>query len=271
MAPGKGAHYHLREAIWDEDEKLCVGGHLIKSVRFADSQATIASLVEGLQNMTARTNDNAESFGMKINIKRTQAMEISKSPREEFTIILGGKELARVKQFTYLGSIITQASDCGRGIRTRIASGKDAFSARKELLTKSFSLTLRKCLVKSSVWSTLFYGAETWVIRKEDARRLESCDMWLRQKLIGILWADKVCKKEVLTRVGERQQVLDIIRNRQRRWIGHTLRHGDLLTITMEGRIQGKRPPGQRRIGLLDSAKNGKDYANLKCAMNRRL
>ena len=98
----------------------------------------------------------------------------------------------------------------------------------KELLTKSFSLTLGKCLVKSLVWSTLLYRAETWVIKKEDARRGESCDMWFRQKLLGISWADKVCNKEVLTQAGERQQVLDIIRNRQRRWIGQTLRHGDL-------------------------------------------
>ena len=54
---------------------------------------------------------------------------------------------------------------------------------------------------------------------------------------------------EVLTLVGEKQKALDIIRNRQRRWLGHTLRHGDLLTIVMEGRIQGKNPPGGRRIG----------------------
>ena len=54
---------------------------------------------------------------------------------------------------------------------------------------------------------------------------------------------------EVLTLVGEKQKALDIIRNRQRRWLRHTLRHGDLLTIVMEGRIQGKKPPGGRRIG----------------------
>ena len=53
----------------------------------------------------------------------------------------------------------------------------------------------------------------------------------------------------VLTRVGERQQVVDIIRNRQRRWLGHTLGHGDILTIVMERRIKGKRPPGRLRIG----------------------
>ena len=60
--------------------------------------------------------------------------------------MLGRKELAQVKQFTYLGSIITQDGDCGRDIRMRIAHTKDAFSSRKELLAKSFSLTLRKLL-----------------------------------------------------------------------------------------------------------------------------
>ena len=61
--------------------------------------------------------------------------------------MLGRKELAQVKQFTYLGSIITQDGDCGRDIRMRIAhTKKDAFSSRKELLAKSFSLTLRKLL-----------------------------------------------------------------------------------------------------------------------------
>ena len=33
----------LREALCDVDEGICVGGHLSKSVRFADDQATIAS------------------------------------------------------------------------------------------------------------------------------------------------------------------------------------------------------------------------------------
>lgn len=38
-----------------------MGGHLIKSVRFADEQTTIASSVEGLQDMMTRMNDTAES------------------------------------------------------------------------------------------------------------------------------------------------------------------------------------------------------------------
>ena len=75
----------------------------------------------------------------------------------------------------------------------------------------------------------------------ETVRELRHVDL---AKVASISWADKVSNKEVLTQVGEKQQVLDIIRSRWRRWRGHTLRHGDLLTIVMEGKIRGRRLPG---------------------------
>ena len=68
----------LREALWDPDEGICVGRHLIKSLRFTDDQATIASSVKGLQDMMTRMNDTAESFGMKTNTKKTKVMKIGK-------------------------------------------------------------------------------------------------------------------------------------------------------------------------------------------------
>ena len=39
------------------------------------------------------------------------------------------------------------------------------------------------------------------------------------------------------------------IDKRQRGWLGHTLRHGDLLRIVIEGRVEGRRPPGRLRTG----------------------
>ena len=41
----------LRDALNSMNEGIRVGGHLIKTVRFADDQATLASSVKGLQRM----------------------------------------------------------------------------------------------------------------------------------------------------------------------------------------------------------------------------
>jgi len=37
------------------------------------------------------------------------------------------------------------------------------------------------------------------------------------------------------------REIMDTIRSRQKRWLGHILRHDSLLRITLEGQIQGKK------------------------------
>ena len=46
--------------------------------------------------------------------------------------------------------------------------------------------------------------------------------------------------------------IMDTVRSRQKRWLGHILRHDSLLRITLERQIQGKQVHGRPRIMLLD-------------------
>ena len=54
---------------------------MIKSVRFADDQATMVSSVEGLQDMITRMNNTAKSFCIKINTKKTKVMSPGRNLR----------------------------------------------------------------------------------------------------------------------------------------------------------------------------------------------
>ena len=74
----------------------------------------------------------------------------------------------------------------------------------------------------------------------------------------------KISNEEVLRRVGEERISMEIIQRRQGTWIGHTLRHGDLLVVMIEGRIEGKRPPGRKRVSMLDPIKDGTPYSHFK-------
>src|SRR6476619_8203008 len=51
---------------------------------------------------------------------------------------------------------------------------KDAFNKRKELLTRSIRVDLRKRLVKTLVWQVVMYGCETGTMRKEEINRLNA-------------------------------------------------------------------------------------------------
>src|SRR6218665_3069768 len=67
---------------------------------------------------------------MKINIKKIKVLKISKGKETMVRINIGGKEIEQVKEFYYLGSVITTDAKCHREIRRRIAIGKEAFSKR---------------------------------------------------------------------------------------------------------------------------------------------
>ena len=92
--------------------------------------------------MTDKMLETATEYGMKINIKKTKVMKISQRPGEEFVVLLDDEQLSQVTYFNYLGSLMTQDGHCKKDIRSKIAWAKNAFSNRKEPLTKSFSLDL---------------------------------------------------------------------------------------------------------------------------------
>ena len=87
-------------------------------------------------------------------------MKISKSPGKEFTIFLEGKQLSQESHFNYLESLITREGSCEEEIRSSIARAKNAFTKRKDLLTKALALpeeeNYKDCHMEySSVWSRI--------------------------------------------------------------------------------------------------------------------
>jgi hypothetical protein len=48
----------------------------------------------------------------------------------------------------------------------------------KKSFTSKLDLNLRKKLVTCYIWSTAFYGAEKWTLRKVDKEYLENFETW---------------------------------------------------------------------------------------------
>jgi len=97
----------MSEAMEGIEEGIKVGGKLIQDVRFADDHGIVAGTERGLQRVMDRLNATAENFGMKINIKKTKVMKVSRSVGEEINIMINGSRIEQVKSFKYLGSTIT--------------------------------------------------------------------------------------------------------------------------------------------------------------------
>ena len=123
---------------------------------------------------------------------------------------------------------------------------------------------VKKKIVKAIVWSVALYGAETWTLRKNEVRWIEAFETWVWRRMEKISWREHITNEEVMARVGETRQLVDIIARRKKNWIGHILRGEGMLKEVIEGRMLGKRPRGRKRIGMLDELQEKESYGDMK-------
>ena len=103
--------------------------------------------------------------------------------RERVKITVECQSVEQVSKFRHLGSLISEDGRCLDDVKTRIGMEKDAFNKRKELLTRSIRVDLRKRLVKTLVWPVVLYGCETWTMRKEEINRVSAFEMWVWRRI----------------------------------------------------------------------------------------
>ena len=59
-----------------------------------------------------------------------------------------------------------------------------------------------------------------------------------------INWRDKITNEQVLEIVKEKRTLIDVIRSRKKKWIGHVLRGNGLLKEIIEG---NRRAPSRKK------------------------
>ena len=102
------------------------------------------------------------------------------------------------------------------------------------------------------MWSVALYAAETWTLTQADNDRIEALEMWIWRIMEKISSMDKVTNEDVLKKVNGSKNMVNVMRQRKRRCIGHALRHDEFLQEIFEGRMKGRPTRGRKRIQLLD-------------------
>ena len=74
---------------------------------------------------------------------------------------------------------------------------------------------------------------------KEGGYQYEAAEMWIWRRMEKISWTEKISNEEVLRRIGEKRELMSLIRTRTRKWIGHSIRGEGLLKEVIEGRMEG--------------------------------
>ena len=153
-------------------------------------------------------------------------------------------------EFKYLGVYFSSKGRTERAIRERIAMGQRSFGRLKSVWKdRNISTKLKIRLLRAIVIPSALYGAECWVLRKGDERRLLAFEMKCVRRICGVRWEDRVTNERVREMAGLEDTIMERVRDGQRRWFGHVTRMNQdrWPNLTLNGRVRGSRPRGRPR------------------------
>jgi len=119
-------------------------------------------------------NRVTKEYDIKVNARKTEVMCISNKGRTKMNIYIDGQQIEQVREFQYLGSLISDDGYCEKEIVSRIGMVKKVFQDKRKLFTGKKNLELKKRIIKCLVWSVATYAAEIWTkrSRQEEDRSL---------------------------------------------------------------------------------------------------
>ena len=241
-------------ALDEVTEGIRINGETVNNLRYADDTVIMANNIDELQILMDKISSACEDFGLKINVQKTKFMIISRSTNTDCCLRVYNQPIQRVNKFKYLGCIINDNIDHELEIRCRIEQARTAYFKMKKVLTcKDMKLNLRVRLAKCYIFSTLLYGMESWTISDRSLKRLEAFEMWVYRRMLRVSWTDRMTNASVLESMEKDCEIIKSIKIRKLQYFGHIMRNSKyrILQLIIEGKIEGRRPRGRRKISWL--------------------
>ena len=102
-------------------------------------------------------------------------------------VVVHGVQLEQIRNFTYLGSTVTDVGTSEKEIRIRIGRATSALAKMDNIWkAKSIEIKNKLLLMKSVVMVTLWYACESWTVSKQDEKRLHTFELKAYRRILGV-------------------------------------------------------------------------------------
>ena len=123
---------------------LEMGGWHLHTVQSTDLFNVAVNVAHSAEEMQKIVDAFSNSFGLKINIKKTEVLYQPNSTRtREAYIMVGGNKLNSVLEFTYLGSTISSDGCIDDEIQRRMAKASASFGRLRQRLWNNHHVSMR--------------------------------------------------------------------------------------------------------------------------------
>ena len=241
----------MRNALENFEGSVTVGGHKLTNLRYADDVVLIAGALEELQGLIDRVRLESEKVGLFLSTKKAKVMKVQQNPSDG-GIVIDRETVETVTKFKYLGAIFTSNGDDSTEVKRRLCIAKNATVALGKIWKdKNISLATKKQVLQTLVFPIASYGAECWVLKACDKKRLENFEMWCCRRVLRISWTETITNEEVLEKIDCERRFITVLDSRKLTFIGYQLRKGRTLEKTLLlGSVYGKRLRGRPKTRL---------------------
>lgn len=197
-------------------------------------------------------------MGLKINEEKSKYMEMGNRTepmenKEYFKVKIDeNKELKfeKIKNFVYLGVVITYNYDSAKEIEARIAKGNKCTGGLLHVLrAKQLSLKTKIRIYQTVIRPSVTYACETWIMNKREQEKLERWERKVLRKIYGGRkegeeWRRRT-NEEVMNMYGD-PSIVQVAKAQRIRWLGHIQRLPNERTTKIMLRAS---PIGSKRRG----------------------
>ena len=210
----------------DNASGVVIGGTNINNNKYAADAGLMATTAADLQELTTEINEKGRTYGMEINVKKSKTMVVSKkNPVPDANILIDETPIEQETSMVYLGHMVKDGGKSDKKAKRRIEIARNAYKNFSTILSsRDTSIHTRKRIVKCYVWAKFLYGSETWTITKSIAKEINAFKMWIYRRMFRIPWTAYKSNNEIFTMIGNKQLLLNIVKQRQVAYFRHVIR-----------------------------------------------
>jgi hypothetical protein len=248
----------VMDSIKNSDSGISIHGYKLNNLKFADDIDLIENSRDSLEANLQTLNNAGKAAGLLINEKKTKTMVFGQEKIEK-ELELEGRQIENVKEFEYLGSLMTWDNDCTTEIKRRIGKATGAMASFKNIWnSRNISMETKIGIIRICIFSVLLYGCETWTLKKNDQDRLLAFEMRCYRRILHIRWQQKIRNEEVRRRAKTPRNIVQMVMKRKLNLFGHICRmgHGRLLKTVVFGMMDGPNRRGRPNREWLDDIRD---------------
>ena len=167
----------------------------INNLRYADDTTLMAESEEELKSFLMKVKVESEKVDLKLNIQNTKIM--ASGPITSWEI-----DGETVSDFIFLGSKIPAGGDCSHEIKRHLLLGRKVrTNLDSTLKSRDITLLTKVCLVKAMVFPMVMYGCESWIVKKDECRRINAFEVCCWRRLLRVPWTARRSNQPILKEI----------------------------------------------------------------------